>query len=155
MTWLNVGWWFCYCVAGIALQALMPGLDFLLPGFILALQERRPAQTLAVGGLFLLIQEGMGSMAFGGTLLWYTVAAILYHVGCSLFQGSSVLFVFLLGCLLSGVHYLIFALLATLQDIPWHPSLLLDECLFQAFFIPLGWWTACILRRMVIHEARN
>ena len=67
MSWINVGWWLCYAFAGITLQALMPGLDFLLPGFILALQERRYPQILAVGACFVLLQEGMGSMAFGGT----------------------------------------------------------------------------------------
>ena len=155
MSWASAGWWLCYAFVGIALQALMPGLDFLLPGFILALQERRISQVLAVGALFVMVQEGMGSMAFGGTLLWYALAAIAFYVGCGLLQGTGFLFVTLFGMALSCVHYFIFALLATLQDIPWDSALLFDECLFQALFTPWVWWVAAILRRGVLHEVRN
>ena len=155
MSWINVGWWLCYAFAGITLQALMPGLDFLLPGFILALQERRYPQILAVGACFVLLQEGMGSMAFGGTLLWYALAAIAFHVGCGLLQGTGFLFVTLFGILLSCAHYVVFALLTTLQDIPWEPSLLFDECVFQALFTPWVWLVAAILRKRALHEDRN
>ena len=155
MSWASAGWWLCYAFVAISLQALMPGLDFLLPGFILALQERNFPQILAVGALFVLFQEGMGSMAFGGTLLWYALAAITFHVGCGLLQGTGFLFVSLFGILLSCTHYVIFALLTTLQDIPWNSSLLFDECLFQALFTPWVWWVASALRRKVIHEDRN
>ena len=55
--------------------------------------------------------------------------------------------------LLSGVRYVIFAFLATLQDIPWEPSLLLDECFLQALLTPLIWAAASALRRGVKHEA--
>ena len=155
MSWASAGWWLCYAFAAVALQALMPGLDFLLPGFILALQERNFPQILAVGAFFVLLQEGMGSMAFGGTLLWYALAAIAFYVGCGILQGTGFLFVSLFGILLSCAHYLIFATLAALQDIPWTPSLLLDECLFQALFTPWVWWVAAALRRKVSHEDRN
>lgn len=155
MSWASAGWWFCYAFVAVAFQSFMPGLDFFLPGFILALQERRFVQVLAVGALFVLLQEGMGSMAFGGTLLWYALAAIIFHVGCGLLQGTGFLFVTLFGILLSCIHYMIFALLSTLQDIPWNPSLLLDECLFQALFTPWVWWVASALRRGVIREDRN
>ena len=155
MSWTSAAWWLCYAVAAIALQALMPGLDFFLPGFILALQERNFPQLLAVGALFVMLQEGMGSMAFGGMLLWYALAAIVFYVGCGLLQGTGFLFVTLFGMLLSCSHYVIFALLVTLQDIPWDPSLLFDECLFQALFTPWVWWLASALRRRVIHEDRN
>ena len=155
MSWASAGWWLCYAFIGVALQALLPGLDFLLPGFILALQERNFPQVLAVGAFFVLLQEGMGSMAFGGTLLWYALAAIVFHVGCGLLQGTGFLFVTLFGILLSCAHYFIFAMLAALQDIPWNPRLLLDECLFQALFTPWVWWVAAALRRKVIHEDRN
>ena len=113
MSWASAGWWLCYAFVGIALQALMPGLDFLLPGFILALQERRISQVLAVGAFFVLVQEGMGSMAFGGTLLWYALAAIAFYVGCGLLQGTGFLFVTLFGMMyLPWQGYLIGAALS-------------------------------------------
>ncbi|MBQ4616015.1 MAG: hypothetical protein IJB29_04810 [Mailhella sp.] len=153
MSWANVGWWLLYAFAAISLQAVLPGVDFLFPGFILALQERRIFQTLFLGCVFMLAQEGMGSMAFGGTLLWYAVTALAYYVACSLFQGGSFLFIFLLAVILSGAHYVIFGVLASLQGIPWEPALLLDECFFQAVLTPCIWLAASSLRRGVRHEA--
>ena len=153
MSWANAGWWLLYVIAAISLQAVMPGVDFLLPGFIIALQERRIFQSLLVGVSFILVQEGMGSMAFGGMLLWYAVTALAYYVACSLFQGGSFLFVFLLATVLSGVHYIIFGFLASLQGIPWEASILIDECFFQAMLTPCIWWVASSLRRGLRHEA--
>lgn len=154
MSWGNTGWWLVYAFSAIALQAAFPGLDLLYPGFLILLQERRLFQTLCVGTLFLLAQEGMGSMAFGGTLLWYGLTAIAFYASCGLFQGSSFLFVLLLGSVLSGVHYVIFGVLANLQDIPWEPSALLDECFLQALLTPCVWWAASSLRRGSNHEDR-
>ena len=63
------------------------------------------------------------------------------------------MFIFLLACLLSGVHYIVFGLLASLQDIPWEPALLLDECFLQAVLTPFIWLIAASLRRGLKHEA--
>ena len=81
MNWANIGWWVAYACIAIVLQSRAPGLDFLLPGFILAIQERNGAQFLWVAVFFLLLQEGMGNMAFGGTLLWYALAVFLFRLG--------------------------------------------------------------------------
>ena len=151
--WGNAGWWLAYAFVAIAMQSALPGLDFLLPGFILALQECRLFQALFIGTAFMMAQEGMGSMAFGGTLLWYAVAAVAYFMACSLFQGRSFLFVLLLSILLSGVRYVIFIFLARLQDIPWDAALLLDECFLQAVLTPFIWLIAVSLRRGRMHEA--
>ena len=101
----------------------------------------------------MMAQEGMGSMAFGGTLLWYALAAVAYYAACSLFQGRSFLFVLLLSVLLSCVRGVIFIFLSRLQDIPWEASLLLDECFLQAVLTPFIWLIAVSLRRGRMHEA--
>ena len=65
----------------------------------------------------------------------------------------ALLFVSLLSVLLAAVHYVIFGLLASLQDIPWEATLLLDECFLQALLTPLLWWAASSLRMRLKHEA--
>ena len=80
MNWRNLVWWGGYASIGISLQAVLPGLDFLLPGLIRAIQERKKAQFLWVAALFLLIQEGTGSMLFGGTLVSYALAPAFFYV---------------------------------------------------------------------------
>ena len=46
MNWRNLLWWALYTCIGISLQAVLPGLDFLLPGLILAIQERKKNQEI-------------------------------------------------------------------------------------------------------------
>lgn len=154
MSWLITGWWLLYAAAAIALQSLMTGMDFLLPGLLLALQQRRLARSLCLAMFFLVLQEGMGSMSFGSTFLLYTLAFLCFYAACSLFEGKSVLFIILLGALLAAAHYVTFSLVASLQDIPWQAATLREECLWQAFFTPFVWWAASALYRITIHESR-
>lgn len=154
MNWSNIGWWLGYACVAVALQSRVPGLDFLLPGFILAIQERNPAQFAWVAVFFLLLQEGMGSMAFGGTLLWYALAVVLFYLGHSLFEVESFLFIFLLSGCLGATHYAVFSIMAGLQDIPVNTRLLTDESVFQALLTPLLWRLAYFSRRFLRHEDR-
>ena len=126
MNWRNLVWWGGYASIGISLQAVLPGLDFLLPGLILAIQERKKAQFLWVAALFLLIQEGTGSMLVGGTLVSYGLGV---------------------------VHYVTTALMSGLQGIPFHAPLVMDESVIQTLMTPFLWRFAQFTRRFC-HEAR-
>ena len=154
MSWIIAGWWILYTALAIALQSLVPGLDFLLPGLLLALQQRQFMRSLCLAAVFLVLQEGMGSMSFGSTFLLYILTFLSFYAACSLFEGKSALFVVLLGAALAAAHYFTFALAASLQDIPWQPAALRTECVMQAFFTPLIWWAASTLYRIAIHESR-
>ncbi len=151
--WRNTAWWLLYSFAAVAMQAVFPGLDFFLPGFLLALQEQRPVQTLCVGAWFIMLQEGMGSLAFGGTALMYAMAVIFFYSGCQLFQGRNLLFVILLGAVLAAMRYAFFPLLCRLQDFTVRMDVLFNECLLQVFLTPFAWWGASSLRGSVKHEA--
>lgn len=153
MKWRNVFWWTGFIFCAVALQSLMPGLDFLLPGILLSLQERRHEQTFILCVSFILLQEGMGSIAFGSTLLLYSIAVLLYSCGCSLFHGRSFLFMVLLGAALSPVRFLISRLMAELQFIPWEEESLIDVCLVQAALTPAVCFAASRLRRRCLIEA--
>lgn len=147
MKWHNVLWWTGFLFCAVALQSIMPGMDFLLPGLLLSLQEKRPEQTFIVAVMFILLQEGMGSIAFGSTFLLYSIAVLLYACGCSLFHGRSFLFMILLGAVLSPVRFLIARLMVELQFLPWNEEMVLDECIVQACLTPLIWLVASMLRR--------
>jgi len=153
MNWRNLAWWIACSVAAVLLQACFPGLDFMLPLFLLAVQEKKLIQTCCVGVWFVLLQEGMGTLAFGGTALLYAFTAILFFAGCRLFQGKNFLFIVLLGIILAWTHYLLFSMLCSLQNFPFRPDLLTAECACQMFVTPFVWWCARSLRRKVKHEA--
>ena len=153
MAWRNAAWWLFYSFAAVVLQAMLPGLDFFLPGFLLAVQEQRPIQTACVGVWFTVLQEGMGSMAFGGIALLFALAVIFFYSGCQLFQGRNFLFVILLGAVLASARYCLFPLLCSLQDFPFRSEVLIDECLFQFFVTPFVWWGASSLRSAMQNES--
>jgi hypothetical protein len=153
MNWRNLLWW-VFCSAGsVILQSCFPGLDFMLPFFLLAIQERKLIQTICTGIWFVLLQEGMGSFAFGGTAVLYSFAVILFFSGSRLFQGKNFLYVVFLGIVLAWVHYALYAMLCSLQNFPFRHELLTAECVCQMFVTPFVWWIANSLRRMVKNEA--
>lgn len=152
MSWGNFLWWFLYTCLAVILQSAFAGLDFFLPGLIVAIQERRPVQLLWVLIVFCLMQEGMGSMAFGGSLLWYGSAVALFYLGYSLFEVENFLFIFLLSGCLVAMHLGIAQLMASLQNIPLNSSRLLEEGVFQALLTPFI-WRAAQMSRGVLRNA--
>jgi hypothetical protein len=148
MNWANAAWWAVYACMGVGLQILFPGLDFLLPGFILAIQERDTPQTVWIAAFFLLLQEGMGNMAFGGSLLWYMVAVVSFFLGYSLFEVESFLFIFLLSGWLGGAHFVVCLVMAGLQDIPVNAGVLMEESVIQALVTPFAWRLARLTRKV-------
>lgn len=153
MSWRNLLWWGIYTCIAVSLQAVLPGLDFLLPGLILAIQERKKVQFFWVAVIFLLIQEGTGSMLFGSTLIGYALAPALFYVGYSLFEVDSFPFIVLLSLCLGSIHYITIALMCELQGIPFHAQIVMDESVIQALMTPFLWGFAQFTRRFC-HEAR-
>jgi hypothetical protein len=66
----RIVWWMGFTACGIWAQSHVPGVDFLVPGLILSLQVEKASQTVWLGLVWLLLQEGMGSLPFGFGLLW-------------------------------------------------------------------------------------
>ena len=82
---LNILWWVAFFVFGLALQQALPGTDVLVAGLFLALQERRPFQLAVVLLALILVQEGVGTLDFGTSVLWYLLVITLFSsgAGCS------------------------------------------------------------------------
>ena len=152
MNWYNVTWWFFYILIAIGLQQNFPGLDFLLPGFIIAVQERNVAQVGWVGLFFILLQEGLGSLAFGGTIMWYLLAIVWFFIAYNLFEVESFLFIFLLSGILATMHLAVFYMIASLQNIPVNNTKIMEESVYQALMTPFVWWAAQWTRKFVPHE---
>lgn len=149
----NIIWWVAFLVVSICLQQLLPGLDVLVIGLIIALQEGKPIQLLWVLPVLILMQEGMGTLAFGTSLLWYAVVIVLFHVGRWLFEAENFYFVFLLSACLGTVHFFLIQMMASLQDIVLPIADLRDESILQALFIPFAWRLAHLVRKGALpHE---
>lgn len=146
----NIVWWGFFLSLGICLQQLLPGVDVLLVGLILALQERDFLQLGWVALPLIVIQEGIGTLDFGATVLWYTATTAFFFLGRWLFETENFLFVFLLSTCIGAGHFAVMWVICSLQYVPVDESALLDESILQALFIPFAWKVASITRRWVV-----
>jgi hypothetical protein len=135
----RVFWWFLYTAGALVVQQTVPGVDALMPGFLLALQENKPRQLLVLFVVFTFVQEGAGSLGFGTAMLSYAGAALLFRMSHGFFVEDNVVFISMLSVCLGLYHGLLIRLMCAIQTIPVDFELLLRESLIQTLAIPLIW----------------
>ncbi|MBQ3059303.1 MAG: hypothetical protein IJD16_03185 [Desulfovibrio sp.] len=143
----NIFWWLSFMVMAIAVQSCIPGLDVLVLGLIILLQEEDYKNMLWLLPLFIFLQEGMGSRNFGVSIVWYAVVFVLFTLGRWLFEVGNFLFVFLLSTCLGAAYLGVAWLMAPVQNIPFNMQEMLDVSLIQALFLPFAWWLLVMTRR--------
>lgn len=139
-------WWATFIVGALIVQQSIPGVDALTPGFLLSLQERRPRQTFWLFLLFVFIQEGAGSLNFGGALLWYGGQVALFHASLRFFVADSMLFVLMISAGLGLYHGALAWFMGAVQKVPMDYLFLVQESLIQAAIIPVIWGLAFFSR---------
>ena len=135
----NIVFWSLVTLLGVWLQNLVPGVDFLAPGLILAMQEEKWTVPVWLGLVWLFLQEGTGSLAFGTGLLWYGLLAGLFFFGHWLFEARNFLFMFILGLCLGTMHFVLINLMAVLQDWSIPLQRLAMESVLQTLIFPVEW----------------
>ncbi len=135
-------WWLCYTLAGIWLQEYVPGVDFLAPGLLLALQEERPGAIAWLVVVWLVLQEGLGGLAFGFGPAWYGGLILFFQVGRWLFDQKSFLFACLTGLVLGCWMVGLTLALAGLEEIHLFVEPLMGRALLQTLLFPAVWWLA-------------
>lgn len=153
--WRNIGWWLCFMALAICAQALAPGLDVLVVGLIILLQEKDWRGMLWLLPLFILLQEGVGTRPFGSIIVWYAATIVIFKLGRWLFETENFLFIFLLSACLGGAYYGIAWLMAPLQNLPFDVADTLDKSLLQAIFMPFAWRLLVATRRAAIDEEQE
>lgn len=155
MSGARISFWALFTLSGLWLQSFMPGVDFLAPGLVLSLQEERPRTTVVLGLIWLLLQEGAGSLAFGTVVLWYGALAGLFFFGHWLFEAKNFLFMVILGVCLGLLHFGLMQVMAQLQDWRVAPGRVLMEGVFQAVVFPVQWGLVYIIHNSLPHNAQN
>lgn len=150
--WSNVFWWLCFIILAICVQAMAPGLDVLVVGLIILLQEKDWRGMLWLLPLFILLQEGMGTRPFGATIVWYASAIAIFRIGRWLFETENFLYIFLLSACLGAAYYGVSWLMAPLQNLTFNVDDTLEKGLLQAIFIPLAWRLLTFTRQKRIPE---
>lgn len=144
--WQNITWWILFTIAGIWAQYVVPGVDLLLAGVIVSLQEERRSQTWWLCATFVLIQDGSGLLAFGPSVLWYSMAVALFFMGRWLLEAKNIVFIFLLSIAIGTWHVGLALMMSTLQNIPIDIQQHIYEGILQAILTPLCWFVLNIMR---------
>jgi len=147
--------WTVFTLGGLWLQNFMPGVDILAPGLILSLQEEKPGTTVVLGLIWLMIQEGTGSLAFGTMVLWYGVLAALFCFGHWLFEAKNFLFMVIIGACLGILHFGLMAVMTQLQDWRVLPGRVLMEGVIQAVVFPVEWGLIYVVFNHLPSDDRN
>lgn len=148
-----LAFWTAFILAGIWMQHFAPGVDFLAPALIVCLQQRRTTAAAWLGLLFIVLQEGMGSLAFGTLILWYAGLLVFYLVGRWLFESRNLLFIFVIGVGLSLWRFVLVRMMADLQGLTPARTQLIMECMAQAVVFALEWGLLYTLyKRLVRHD---
>lgn len=147
-------WWFLFTVAAIWAQRFVPGIDFLAPGIIICLQLDRPRQAFWLALIWILLQEGMGSMSFGAGLLWYGAMVLLYFLGRWLFESRNLLFIFFIGLCIGAWHFILIQLMAKLEGMVVAAEPLAWESLLQAAVFTLEWGIVYSAYKRILPDER-
>ncbi len=145
---------FFFC-AGVWLQHVYPGLDFLLPCVLVALEEGRAVRILCVSAACILIQEGLGTLDFGAAVLWYLSVILVYLLARYFFHITNIFFAILVGLSAGITHFGITLLMCMLQQHSADLEILGNESLQQVLALLIPWKIYAYLRRQVITHAHS
>ena len=144
----NTAWWIAFLMPGIILQAYFPGLDALILGVLLLIEEKNYRTLVWFVPAIIFLQDGMGTQAFGSTLLCVTLCYLLYTLTRRIARASRYGFYFLLSLCMGGVRLFLDWLFASLEELPYIPDQLLYEGCLEAAYLFSGW---IVLRRLRVH----
>ena len=155
MTIINIIWWVVFLSLGLVVENLLPGTDVLLIGLIIALQEGKIAQIIWVFLAVILLQEGIGTLAFGSSILSYTAIVLIFYAGRALLEQENILFVLIVAASAGIGHYVFTEAMAALQNISLPAQRLAVESFIQVLILPPLWILTFALRGRMVPHAQN
>lgn len=109
-------------VFGVWVEEIFSGVGAFVPAFVLLLQYGRVQSAFWASILWIFLQEGAGSLAFGGMTLFLAGIWVVFYMGNSFFERDNVFFMFSIlfwGVIWRGV---VVSTMIGLQDISAHSS---------------------------------
>lgn len=145
--------WLVYTLAAVWLQAFFPGPDLFAPALLLVLQERGYSRLGWLLPLWILIQEGSGSLHFGTSLLWYSGLILFFCSTRNLLDSRGFLFICLMSIFAGVWQFLCLYLLSGLQELQVPKEQLLQQALQTVLALPLLWAVLLSLKNRLLWES--
>ncbi|WP_320006502.1 hypothetical protein [Maridesulfovibrio sp.] len=135
----SILWWACFSFLAIWAQKIVPGVDFFAPGLLLCIQLEKKYHFFWLILIWSLIQDGIGGLPFGYSVVWYSSLFFLYRCGAMFFDVQSLMFAMLCGLVLGALHPALTAMMSLLADMVWVPDRYIFEGILQAAIFPVEW----------------
>ncbi len=129
----SIIFWSAFTIIGIWGQFLMPGVDFLTTGLVVLLQLGYLSSAFWFGLLWMLIQEGTGTLAFGAVMLYYAGLVLAFYFGAAFFEVRNLLFSAVFFMVLAAIKIGLIGIMISLQGVA--PA---EQASFEAFFFQFG-----------------
>lgn len=139
---LSALWWSVFTLAGIWCQGFLPGIDCLAPGLFISLYDENTPGTITLATVWIILQEGMGTLAFGYAVIWYSLLVLFFVFTHNLFKPKSLILVCLAGGFLGVLKFVLTLSLLSLEAKGSPLGKILWESLLQAVSFPAIWFAA-------------
>ena len=149
----NIIWWTAFFILAILGQMLLPGIDLMVVGLIIAMQERNPLQIIWVLIICMLLQEGPGTMDFGASFCWYGLTMFIYYMGRAIFETENIFFILLVCASLGALHFGLMHIFSGLQGVSVPFKRLALESVGEMLIVPILWLALHRLRGGVARHA--
>lgn len=141
--------WLIYSICALWGQFFVPSADFFLPALLLALQDDDSVQLFWVASIAILLQEGMGSLAFGSVVLLYGTLIFFFHIFQWYVKIRTYLFVLLFAFCATLLHNVVLVLFCFLQDFDYRHLLSVQQSFLYFVTIPLVWQFCIFIKQKV------
>jgi len=94
-------WWAGYLVISLWAQELSGGFDFLTPGLLVCMQSGQWWSAAWMALVWVLVQEGVGSLVFGVSILFYAGMFAFFLLSRWLLEPENPLFILFFSLILS------------------------------------------------------
>lgn len=133
-------WWTFFTAMCIWIQSFISGIDCFGPAVLVLMHLQRYREAVWLTPVWILINEGVGSLAFGCSLLWFGGLILTFLFLCQFLSSSNIIFLLSLS-LLAGVGQSgIIVLMASLQEIIIPFERIVVQGILSAFLFPVLWF---------------
>ena len=138
-------WWSLYTLFAVWIQSLVSGADCFGPALVLCVQARRHGCLACLAPIWILFQEGAGSLPFGSVLLYYMGLIYFVFLVRAYISITSPMYILLLSLFAGLWHTAAIHVVVSLQNVQlaWNQILVQSACTAAVF--PVLWALASVI----------
>ena len=110
-------WWLFFTALCIWVHSMIQGIDCFGPAILVLLHLKRIKEAVWLTPIWILINEGAGSLAFGLSVLWIGGLILFFFLLCQYLSSSNLLYLLTLSVLAGVWHLTVVRVMAALQEL--------------------------------------